>query len=1798
MKKIKLCKRLLTIISVLFFSFFSLEVIYGIYRTTLNTTVNLTVLDPNTSYTIRFEIYDGTGDFDPIARTLNSPLGELDSPTKTNYNFVGWYTDSNFTTKVNPTTKVTGDMTLHAKYEKIICKKAVAGTLHNAEICRQSGSAGCAGVSSLTIGLPIEYGTIPNGSYSAGEAYDCDVNNDGVYSPTNERFYLIREIPENDTYALIMYTSIDEYGYIETTGTNKRAGETYAYNATSPYLPTANDATLHDAWANPGLKTFGLKVARYPTVADVGIACDLPDPTASTARLDNCYYLMENSRFQTSSSSEARAGIWLEAIGNNHWRIQTETRAVTTGNANAVRPVIEIPVETIEGLPVRYKYTAHFHIDDQTDAPDISRYSGQALGTLSEPVKAGYEFKGWFTDNVSYSTEVTEHTLMPAHDVDYYAKWDVIVDNLEYVFRIEGKCTFNGANGTITSPDGTCISVDKLGVTTDYTQSGNETNHIETGISLFNSTNISKDFEVGFTIDSYVAGSTVFQATILNSKLESSALYYPGFVVRKGSNGIQLTEKFNNVNAEHYYQYTAGMTIRVMRRNGKMYYTEGDGEPILLQDITNFNQPFNLAVWFGAISTTTDPTSTGAGTGVDRVLSNTTLSNMYIKLERDNATPIHVVTFSTPAGELDMPSTRNVFEGSAVGQLPTVTREHYHFDGWAVDGGDGTLITSSYLVNADVTLVAQFTPLNYTITFVTNDGSAVAPLENQAYGSFILSLPSTLKAHHTFAGWYTDPGLNTQVTTPYEVTGDATFYAGWTPDTHTITFVSNGGTNVDPITVDYGTAPGANFPAAPTKTDYNFAGWYSDPELTIPVNADTVVYGDVYYYAKWTDEDAFSITFNTQDGDPISPIGKNYGDQLGPLPTPTKTYFDFVAWYLDSDLTIPADANATVTGDVELYAGWSLKSIYVAQVENDYFETLAEAVTAVPNGTKTTVHILKNIELSALVSIPNGKDIVMDGGSNTVSSTVSTIFENSGTLEIASGTYSNTVASQKVVINLSGKTLRVSGGTITSTKSNSIENSGTVYITGGLIKTTGNNQGSLNNNAAGVVYVSGGTIDNTGNRQAIYNAGQVYVSGDAYLTSASSQRATIHNYANNAKVEISGGTVEGRGTSCNTGTVENAANLTGTSIIVTGGTITSASTNTTAGVAAIRASSGSLRIGTEDGSYDTTSPVIQAKRHGVYATVDYAVYDGIIKGKTAAVNNMARITSTEVGTTEVTSTENIGSDTYYTLYYELASGFRVTFDPDGGSVTPTKKVVEENTAVGELPTPEKTGYVFAGWYDSGNQLVTEETIVSADDTVYTARWVNSVLQANIANTAVTLNVSGTSSINVTNAATIEPFTYSSKDTSVATVNSSGVITATGPGITQVVLTGDSSGDTKYVTVTSNISNDIQTFDIMPSAMRTYFDNIDTWAAGQTDDSHTSFDTYMSNNLSTHNCINFNVDDRQNKSSSTGSVFCDVPNQYDTGITGEINVYEYNPSTNMTVKLASYVTVNNGKIYNVIPGKTYYWVSASDSTQNGKFYAFGERRILQIDNLKNGSSDTYFQTRNVRDLGGIKVTYKDANNNTVNGTIKYEKLFRGEKIWGGAGNSLQYFTKLGIDHEMDLRSNSEPVASEEDSFADSNKIRSASKTFEIIHYGIDYSANSSNYTLARNAVIAVMNAFIEAADSNSANYNPNYALYFHCRIGADRTGTLAYLLEGLLGVSEEDRYRDYELSSFFGLDERTRFYYNKGSNTTKFVYMKQAMRNASLDGTEDVVEWFLKGSSNRTADMALIQEFRRVMIDQN
>ena len=101
------------------------------------------------------------------------------------------------------------------------------------------------------------------------------------------------------------------------------------------------------------------------------------------------------------------------------------------------------------------------------------------------------------------------------------------------------------------------------------------------------------------------------------------------------------------------------------------------------------------------------------------------------------------------------------------------------------------------------------------------------------------------------------------------------------------------------------------------------------------------------------------------------------------------------------------------------------------------------------------------------------------------------------------------------------------------------------------------------------------------------------------------------------------------------------------------------------------------------------------------------------------------------------------------------------------------------------------------------------------------------------------------------------------------------------------------------------------------------------------------------------------------------------------------------------------------------------------------------------------------------------------------------------------------------------------------------------------------------------------------------------IYFHCTIGTDRTGTLAYFLEGLLGVSEEDRLRDYDMTYYFGLTNRSRFHNNLSTSSInpRFYAMYKSYPTVSD------IEAFYK-TRTESDDNSLLAAFRQEMILSN
>ena len=204
--------------------------------------------------------------------------------------------------------------------------------------------------------------------------------------------------------------------------------------------------------------------------------------------------------------------------------------------------------------------------------------------------------------------------------------------------------------------------------------------------------------------------------------------------------------------------------------------------------------------------------------------------------------------------------------------------------------------------------------------------------------------------------------------------------------------------------------------------------------------------------------------------------------------------------------------------------------------------------------------------------------------------------------------------------------------------------------------------------------------------------------------------------------------------------------------------------------------------------------------------------------------------------------------------------------------------------------------------------------------------------------------------------------------------------------------------------------------------------------------------------------------------------------------GETSTIVYNCKTGMTYEVELSAKLSNAT-----------FVSA-----NGEFTTKESMRMMRIDGI-----------HNVRDIGGYT---------TVDGKkIKQGLLYRGTELDNAVEPTFslqpagvrEMTNVLGIKYDMDLR---KPLNGAK------NVLGVSYKVYDAPHY------NSAFFEPGKTSL---KNVFTDMANPN------NYPMYVHCTYGKDRTGTVCFILGALLGMSEEDLIRDFEIS---GLTDR-----NSGHN---------------------------------------------------
>ena len=299
----------------------------------------------------------------------------------------------------------------------------------------------------------------------------------------------------------------------------------------------------------------------------------------------------------------------------------------------------------------------------------------------------------------------------------------------------------------------------------------------------------------------------------------------------------------------------------------------------------------------------------------------------------------YTVTFDANGGTVT-PAEQTVTYGSHYGELPTPTREGYTFAGWFTEKDGGTQVTKETVVKtvADHTLYAHWTANTYTVKFDANEGTVTSAEQTVTYGSHYGELPTPTREGYTFAGWFTEQNGGTKVMADTKVTTaeNHTLYAYWMQNIYDVSFDANGGKEAyEPKKVRHGDVYGT-FPLTPTRTGYEFAGWYTEKDGGAKVELGDVVTSSHTLYAHWTANE-YTVTFDANGGTVTPETMKvTYGSHYGELPTPTRKGYTFVGWFTNPNggTQVKADAEVTTAADRTLHAHWT-QNIHTVTIKAD-----------------------------------------------------------------------------------------------------------------------------------------------------------------------------------------------------------------------------------------------------------------------------------------------------------------------------------------------------------------------------------------------------------------------------------------------------------------------------------------------------------------------------------------------------------------------------------------------------------------------------------------------------------------------------------------------------------------------------------------------------------------------------------------------------------------------------------------------------------------------------------------------
>ena len=537
------------------------------------------------------------------------------------------------------------------------------------------------------------------------------------------------------------------------------------------------------------------------------------------------------------------------------------------------------------------KYNVVFSVDGVETTSSLDYAS--VIPTPTAPSKTGYTFTGW-------EPAFEEGATVPLNGITYTAQWQVN----QYTFTFDS----NGGSdvAAITQDYGTAVTAPANPTREGYTFTGWD-KEFPANMPATNMT-FTAQWQVNqytFTFDSN-GGSDVAAIT----QDYGTAVTAPANPTREGYTFTGWDKEFPANMPASDMTFTAQWQV-----NQYTFTFDSNGG----SDVAAITQDYATAVTVPA-----NPTREGyTFTGWDKAIPETMpASDMTFTAQWQ----VNQYTFTFDSNGGSEVATITQDYATAVTAPANPTREGYTFTGWDKE-------IPANMPATNMTFTAQWQVNQYTFTFDSNGGSEVAAI-TQDYATAVTVPANPTREGYTFAGWDKEIPANMPAT-------NMTFTAQWQINQYTLTFDSNGGSDVAVITQDYGTAVTA--PANPTREGYTFAGW----DKEIPANMPAT---NMTFTAQWQ-VNQYTFTFDSNGGSDVAAITQDYGTAVTAPANPTREGYTFTGW----DKEIPANMPAT---NMTFTAQWQINQYTLTFDSNGGSEVAAitqdygTAVTAPANPTR------------------------------------------------------------------------------------------------------------------------------------------------------------------------------------------------------------------------------------------------------------------------------------------------------------------------------------------------------------------------------------------------------------------------------------------------------------------------------------------------------------------------------------------------------------------------------------------------------------------------------------------------------------------------------------------------------------------------------------------------------------------------------------------------------------------------------------------------------------------------------